>query len=321
MKPSVRNYGMLTGISLVCFSTSYAITLALEVSRLFFRMPIRMVVMLLFAIIGIAMQTLYLYNRATAPGLASVPLSNWHDWYVIAAWVLAAAYIYLAASRPQTSVGLFLLPVVLVLVGVAYAFPKDLSLPQSHALNVWGIAHGVLLLLGTIAVSLGFVAGMMYLVQSYRLKHKLPPRQGFKLPSLEWLQRVNKQLLTLSSCFIGLGIVAGVILNLVKGQGRMSWGDPIVLMSGVLLVWLIVATVFEWTYKPAQQGRKVAYMTVVSFIMLAMVMGLLVMGSTQHTKSGVGSQPAQQTSNVRRGSPDPAETADRRSQDERRRRP
>ncbi len=204
---------MLTGISLVCFSTSYAITLALEVSRLFFRMPIRMVVMLLFAVIGIGMQTLYLYNRATAPGLSSVPLSNWHDWYVIAAWVLAATYIYLAASRPQTSVGLFLLPVVLVLIGVAYAFPKDLSLPQTHALNVWGIAHGVLLLLGTIAVSLGFVAGLMYLVQSYRLKHKLPPRQGFKLPSLEWLQRVNKQLLTLSSCFIGLGIVAGVILN------------------------------------------------------------------------------------------------------------
>ena len=287
---------MLTGISLVCFSTSYAITLALEVSRLFFRMPIRMVVMLLFAVIGIGMQTLYLYNRATAPGLASVPLSNWHDWYVIAAWVLAAVYIYLAASRPQTSVGLFLLPVVLVLIGVAYAFPQNLTLPPTHAKDVWGIAHGVLLLLGTIAVSLGFVAGLMYLAQSYRLKHKLPPRQGFKLPSLEWLQKVNKQLLALSSCFIGLGIVAGVILNLVKGQGRMSWGDPIVLMSGVLLAWLIAATIFEWTYKPAQQGRKVAYLTVVSFIMLAMVMGLLVMGSTQHTKSGVGFQPAQQTS-------------------------
>ena len=63
------------------------------------------------------------------------------------------------------------------------------------------------------------------------------------------------------------------------------------------LVWLFAATVFEWTYKPAQQGRKVAYLTVVSFIILAMVMGLLMMGSTQHTKgaSGVGFQPAQQS--------------------------
>ena len=53
----------------------------------------------------------------------------------------------------------------------------------------------------------------------------------------------------------------------------------------------------EWTYKPAQQGRKVAYLTVVSFVMLAMVMGLLAMGSTQHTKgSRAGFQHPQKTS-------------------------
>jgi ABC-type uncharacterized transport system permease subunit len=275
---------MLTGISLVCFSTSYAITLALEVSRLFFRMPIRVVVMLLFAVVGLVMQGLYLYNRATDQALASVPLSNWHDWYVIAAGVLAAVYVYLAATRPQTSVGLFLLPVVLVLIGVAYAFPKNLALPQTHAQNAWGMAHGVLLFLGTIAVSLGFVAGLMYLAQSYRLKHKLPPRPGFKLPSLEWLQKINKQLLALSSFLLGLGIIAGVILNLIKGQGRMPWEDPVVITSGVLLAWLIAATIFEWTYKPAQQGRKVAYLTVASFVMLALVMGLLALGWTAHTK-------------------------------------
>ena len=47
---------------------------------------------------------------------------------------------------------------------------------------------GQLLLAGTVAVSFGFIAGIMYLVQSWRLKHKLPPQAGFKLPSLEWLQ-------------------------------------------------------------------------------------------------------------------------------------
>ena len=289
---------MLTGISLVCFSTSYAITLALEVSRLFFRMPIRVVVMLLFAVVGLVMQGLYLYNRATDPALASVPLSNWHDWYVITALVLAVLYVYLAASRPQTSVGLFLLPVVLVLIGVAYAFPQNLSLPQTHAQSAWGIAHGVLLLLGTIAVSLGFVAGLMYLAQSYRLKHKLPPRPGFKLPSMEWLQKINKQLLALSSFFIALGIIAGAILNLVKQQ-EVPWEDPVVVTSGLLLVYLAAAMIFEWTYKPAQQGKKVAYLTLASFGMLSLVMLLLALGLSQHTKgSGVGFRPAPKTSGI-----------------------
>jgi hypothetical protein len=36
-------------------------------------------------------------------------------------------------------------------------------------------------------------------------------------------------------------------------------------------------------YKPAQQGRKVAYLTVASFVFLALVMALFVLGKTEHT--------------------------------------
>src|SRR5688572_23748285 len=104
---------MLSGISIFCFSASYAVALALEVSRLFFRMPVRLIVMIGFAAAGLVAHSLYLWHRAqTAP----MPLSSWHDWYLIAAWVIAASYIALAVSRPQTNVGLFLLPVALALV-------------------------------------------------------------------------------------------------------------------------------------------------------------------------------------------------------------
>ena len=80
----------------------------------------------------------------------------------------------------------------------------------------------------------------------------------------------------------------------------MPWNDPVIITSGILFVWLIAATVFEWTYKPAQQGKKVAYLTLASFVMLSLVMGLLVLGLSQHTKgaSGVGFQPAQKTSGL-----------------------
>ena len=42
------------------------------------------------------------------------------------------------------------------------------------------------------------------------------------------------------------------------------------------LAGLLAATAFEWLYKPAQQGRKVAYLTVASFVFLAIVMAMLV---------------------------------------------
>jgi hypothetical protein len=219
---------------------------------------------------------------------AGNPLSSWHDWYLMAAWVLAAVYLGLTASRPQTTVGLFMLPLVLVLVGVAYLFPSDVSFPRERASVIWGMIHGVMLLAGTVTVSFGFIAGLMYLVQSWRLKHKLPPKAGFKLPSLEWLQTVNKQSLAFSSAFIAAGLVAGIVLNATKSAGpgtHVPWTDSVVIGSTVLLVWLLAATIFEWLYKPAQQGRKVAYLTVASFVFLAMVMALLVV-SSEHAAPG-----------------------------------
>jgi hypothetical protein len=140
---------MLSGISIVCFSASYAVALALEISRLFFRMPVRLIVMIGFAAAGLLAQTLYLSHRAQT---GTMPLSSWHDWYLIAAWVIAAAYLCLAMSRPQTNVGLFLLPVALALIGVAHAFGDEVAFPRDRALKMWGIAHGVMLLLGTVAV-------------------------------------------------------------------------------------------------------------------------------------------------------------------------
>ncbi len=274
----------LSGISIVCFGTSYLVTLALEISRLFFRLPVRLVVMLAFAALGLALHTVYLVLRAQSAGTGD-PLSSWHDWFLMASWILAAAYLIVAVTRPQTLVGLFMLPVVLGLVGVAALFDKQALFPHDQALALWSLAHGIMLLLGTVTVSLGFVAGLMYLVQSWRLKHKLPPQAGFKLPSLEWLQSINKQSLGWSSCFIALGLVAGIVMNVIKHRGAgqaMPWTDSVVLSSAALLVWLIAATIFEWVYKPAQQGRKVAYLTVASFVFLALVMLILVAGGSQH---------------------------------------
>ncbi len=73
---------------------------------------------------------------------------------------------------------------------------------------------------GTLAVMVGFVAGLMYLLQSYRLKHKQPPTPGFRLPSLEWLEKVNSRVIILSALLIGIGFLAGIILNILgRGEG------------------------------------------------------------------------------------------------------
>ena len=288
-----KQYGMLSGIHIFCFfATCALVVLCLEISRLFFRMPVRLIVMLGIAAVGFIAQTLYLGHRAWT---SSLPLSTWHDWFLVAAWILVAAYLGLTMSRPTTMVGVFLLPVVIALMLVAAAVPRDVPFARDRVLQAWELAHGLLLLAGTVPVSLGFVAGVMYLVQSWRLKHHVSPQAGLKLPSLEWLQAVNRQSLIFSSFFIALGLVAGIVLNTIKAReygAGLPWTDTVVISSAILLVWLLAATAFEWLYKPAQQGRKVAYLTVASFIFLAFVMAMLVAGGSKHAKGGAGLQPA-----------------------------
>jgi ABC-type uncharacterized transport system permease subunit len=134
------------------------------------------------------------------------------------------------------------------------------------------------MMLGSVAVLVGFLAGVMYLIQSRRLKNH---RAGstLRLPTLETLGRLNRRSLVFSSVSVGIGVIAGVIMNLNQ-LGQVGWIDGGVLLSSLLLVWLIAATLLERLYPPAKQGRKAVYLTLASlgFFILAMI-GVL---NTEH---------------------------------------
>lgn len=276
---------MIARITILCFAASYGVALALEISRLFFRLSVRRMLTLGMAAAGLLAHSLFLAHRATSVPEGGTPLSSWYDWYLVAAWIVAAAYLLLALTRPESALGVFLLPPALLLIGFAAPLHDAPPFPQAEAVSAWGKAHGYALLLGTVTVTLGFASGVMYLVQSYRLKHHLPPQSGFRLPSLEWLQKVNQQSMWLSTFLVALGLLAGIIYNAVKRHGSggaLPWTDSLVITSGMLLLWLVAATTFEYFYKPAQQGRKVAYITVASFIFLAAALFVSVFGGTKH---------------------------------------
>lgn len=270
-------------ISLVCFAGSYAVSLVLEITRIFFRSSVRGTIMLGFAAVGLFAHTWFLGNRAFTA--AESPLSSLQDWFLIAAWLLTVIYIYLTLYHPRAAIGVFVLPLVLGLVAAAHFAPQEPLVPSS-ASRIWGIIHGAFLLMGTVSLLVGFMAGTMYLVQAYRLKHKLPPLQGFKLPSLEWLDHVNSRSIIISVLMMGLGVLSGVILNMVQlpqHSGKLPWSDPVIWSSAVLLSWVITAALFTTLYKPARQGRKGAYLTVASFVFLTLVLGILLLADTEHS--------------------------------------
>lgn len=289
---------MLSGVSIICFAASYTVTLALEASRLLFRSGVRGAMMLAFAAAGLVAHTAFLYYRAV--NTAGPPLSSTQDWYLVAAWVLVVVYLYLVYYHPATPFGLFLLPLVLGLIATARWIASPQPFAREPASQVWGTVHGVSLALAVTALLVGFAAGLMYLYQAQRLKRKLPQLKGPRLPSLEWLQQANARALVVAVAMLVVGVASGMILNLIRRAGpndRLPWHDPFVLATLLVLAWLLLAVALGGLYKPAARGRKVAYLAVVSFILLALALGAGLLLETQHGGGqGAGNLPGQSPS-------------------------
>jgi hypothetical protein len=100
---------MLSNITITCFAASYGVTLTLEVSRLFFRLRVRWLVMIGFAAAGLFAHSAHLVvllrNELERAGVT--PFSRWYDWCLLAAWVVAGTYLALAVRRPRTRSAFF----------------------------------------------------------------------------------------------------------------------------------------------------------------------------------------------------------------------
>lgn len=274
----------LAGITVTCFAASYLVTLGLEASRLWFRVSVRWALMVGFMVAGLLAHTLFLWNLGRGELGTGVLFSSWHDWSLLAAWVIALAYLGLALRRPRNTVGIFILPLVLAFVGLGVWLRGSAAAPKAEALGTWGVVHGICLLLGSVSIALGFATGLMYLAHAWRLKRKLPPQRGLRLPSLEWLQRFTRESLFLSTGLLLLGLASGVILKLNRQSQAVGWTDPLVIWSAVLGAWLVAMTAFESLYRPARDGHKVVYLSLASAVLLAV--SLLIVVVFGHGETG-----------------------------------
>jgi len=281
---------MLSRVQIFCFLASYGVALALEVSRLWFRSGIRGIAMLGFVVAGWIAHTAFLYHSATeVAGSSRSPLSSNQDWLLLAAWVMVMVYFYLACYHPTTHFGVFLLPLVLGLI-VAAHFADPKPFPREPASRIWGAIHGTSILLATVTVLFGFAAGMMYLGQADRLKRKRPPYRKFRLPSLEWLQMANGRAILASMLLVGVAVASGIVLNLLnarRSSPSIPWNDPIVLGTLAMFGWLLMHALISAFYRPIRQSRKVAYLTLASFIFLVIALALGMFVTTKHGGAGV----------------------------------
>jgi|GEM_PF-643979 len=215
-------------------------------------------------------------------------LSIRQDWYYGIAWGLSLVCLLWMLVRPATPFGAFFLPFILLLVLLGVIWGDPVPFARGAASRTWGLIHGLSILMAILAVCVALLSGVMYLGQVYRLRSRAIASSRFRLPSLEWLQNVIKQTLLWAEAMLAVGIFSGIWLNVLQHSGvqqSLPWNDPVVVSTWILFFWLGGSLLVGSVYRPLREGRRVVYLTMVSFVFMLLVLGMALFGTTQHGQS------------------------------------
>ena len=88
---------------------------------------------------------------------------------------------------------------------------------------------------------------------------------------------------------MGLGVVGGIVLNVINEPERVPWFDPLTLSTLVAFVWLLAVSLISACYRTVRQGRKMAYLTLANFLILAFALLVGLQAGTRHRRASTES--------------------------------
>ncbi len=269
---------MLERITILCFAASYGVALFVEAIQLLLgRSEFRRIAALIVSAAGLFAHTIYVVYHG-------LPMQGGPSSLLFVSWVLAIFYLVGALHHPRLAWGVFVLPVVLVLVLVAkLIIASEPTIPPTpENLWAWAWLHAVLLILGSVGLSVGFVASVMFLVQAWKLKHKAPPGEGIQLLSLERLEAMNRRAITWAFPLFTAGLLVG--LALLLNYEEFSLTDPKVIVTG--LFWIVFALLLYLRYGLHIQGRRMAVGTMLAFGILLLAYVVQYIWPSAHPSGG-----------------------------------
>lgn len=279
---------MLSGVGVICFTGSFLLAFFLESARFRFGSASLRIASLAALIAGLIAETAHLYHHFILGSDRLVVSVG--GWFFVLAWGLAMLTLYFALTRPKTPFTLFLIPPTLLatLAGMELA---GANFPVSATARSIRAFHGFSLLAATLFLLLGFLAGVLYFLQSAKLRRKGQFLARINLPSLEWLRKSNRRAVRLAVVFLGTGILSGFYINHALSQGGGgSLPIPLsdLMVAGAIFLFLllvIVGAIFSCA-DPNRTDRRIALLTIACFLMLAAILAFGVINPKSHWRVG-----------------------------------
>jgi ABC-type transport system involved in cytochrome c biogenesis permease subunit len=256
------------GVTHLCFGLSYLTALVLELVQAARPARWAKITGLAAGIAGLVAHTIFLLIQKPSP---ATPYGS----LVLLAWVFAVFYLIGSMHRNRRGWGVFVLPVVLLLVVLSFAFVQGRAngTPAEgeawySGTRFWGIVHGSLILAASVGITVAFLASVMYLLQARRLRRKLNPIGGMKLLSLERLERMNRRGIDIAFPLL----TAGILLGLMRAErfNIADWAAPKVI--GTVGLWVVGVLLLYLRYGVHLAGRRLAFLTIGAFCLLLLTL-------------------------------------------------
>lgn len=251
-------------MDLIFFKIALALYLGASVAYLIFLLVSssnRAVVGFWIVVAGFVAHSLSLLHRAIFSGF--FPLGTTFDALSFLAWLIVALFLVLRYREPSPMFGAVVTPVASVLMLVGSALSYQVSQPLVPVLQSWWLPiHVVLAVAGNAVFALMAIGGLMYMLQERLIKTKRIGRIHRLLPSLEVLDRINRQGLPLGFFFLTLGIISGALWAGSAWGAYWSW-DPKETWS--LITWFAYAVMVHQRMALGWRGKRAAMMALLGF--------------------------------------------------------
>ena len=244
----------------------YAAAFAVFLIGFFTQRPWTNRVGIVVAAAGLVAQTLGLVFRGVSAG--HFPFSGLYESMVLVAWAIVLVWHVLESFTKIKAVGLYVMPVVLVLLTVALvSYDPPAGLVPALRSDVV-IVHVAVML---VAIGCLYVAGgaaIIYLIEETLLRRRKTGGVLGRLPSLAALERLIYHATLLGLPFLTMGMAAGVIrAETFKVPGWPT--DPMVLLSAA--AWAVYLALIAGRVRGDWSGRSVSWLAVAGLVLLLVI--------------------------------------------------
>jgi ABC-type transport system involved in cytochrome c biogenesis permease subunit len=183
-------------------------------------------------------------------------------------WVVVAISVALSHRPGLKVLGLFVLPLVVVLLLMAMTGQKSSSgYGEMVGRAFLGAVHVGLVFVAYASFAFAAVTGFMYILQNHFLKKKETGELYSNLPALDLLDKLSYRALGAGLAFLTVGLVLGFYWLAALPQKPEGF-DPKVI--GSLVIWAAYSVLLLMRATSFIRGRKMAWLSILGLVIIVL---------------------------------------------------